>query len=136
MKTGWKIAALAAAMMIYLTGTAAAAKVGYIESEADMAYHAQHLEQHLRGDLCTNTGEHVLLRKTPGDAFCVGRMEPGERLRIIDLFSTWAKIEIMQKTPENDESGYGMVGWISVEYIDCGCDAAAYHGEATPDEAR
>lgn len=131
MNTKLKAAALAAALgMIFCTGAAQAAKVGHIETEEDLALHAQHLEEnHFRDGVCWNTGDNVMLRTSPGVKKNVGKITQGQAVRILETFDVWAKVIVLSSSQDKAAADIGMVGWIGVEYIDCGC------GESTPAEA-
>lgn len=132
-----KAIAMAAALgMIFCTGAAQAVRVGYIETEADLAYHAQHLEEkHFRDGVCRNTGNNVMLRTSPGVKKNVGKIAVSQAVRILETYDSWAKVIVLSNSTDNAAADLGMVGWIGVEYIDCGCDEEAYYAESTPAEA-
>lgn len=130
------LAAFALVVLGMLLCTPALAdKVSYIEKGGDVADHLAHLAGHDADTVYTCTGDHVKLSITPNSLRICGRMMTGERFTIIDRYKDWLRIEIVSATPDNDDSRRGMVGWITAEYIDCGCDEAAYCAEpAEPDE--
>lgn len=128
MKRSRAIIAGAALCMALLYGCAAAEQSG-AEIVTDMALHAQHLEQnHFRQTVCRCTGDNVMLRETPGVKKNVGSIGVGDGVRILETFDTWAKVIVVSAAPANPKTERGMIGWIGMEYVSCGCEATA--GEA------
>ena len=69
-----------------------------------------------------------MLRETPGVKKNVGSIGVGDGVRILETFDTWAKVIVVSAAPANPKTECGMIGWIGMEYISCGCEATA--GEA------
>ncbi|MBR3794861.1 MAG: hypothetical protein IKK34_02365 [Clostridia bacterium] len=124
-----RIALAAAALCMALcSGQALAAKAVCVE--ADIADHVQHLEaQHFREDVCRCTGDQVMLRVTPGVRKNVGTISTGDGIQILDTYDVWAKVLVVSRAPANLKTKCGRIGWIGMEYIECGCEATASEAE-------
>ena len=128
MRQGRGMIAAAALCMALFCGCALAEQNG-IGRMTDMTLHAQHLEQnHFRQTVCRCTGDNVLLRETPGVKKNVGSIGVGDGVRILETYDVWAKVLGVSQAPANRQTERGMIGWIGMEYISCGCEATA--GEA------
>lgn len=122
-----RVLALGMVLGMLLTNEALAAKVSYIETEEDEAYHLEHLKTHAQTTVYTCTGVPVKVCVAPGSKKIHGRMILGEQFVILDTYKDWVRIQIVSAAPGNPDSRKGMTGWIDPSYADCGCDEEAYY---------
>lgn len=122
-----RVLALGVLLSMLVPHHALAAKVGYVKTQEDEAYHAEHLRTHDEAAVYTCTGNLVKIGVAPGSKNINGRMVQGERFIILDAYRNWVRIEIVNAVGDNPDSRRGMTGWIDASYADCGCDEAAYY---------
>ena len=126
-KRNQRILALGVLLSMLMPHHALAGKVGYVKTQEDAAYHAQHLGTHDETAVFTCTGNLVKISVAPGSKNIYGRMVQGERFIILDAYRSWVRIEIVNAAGDNPDSRRGMMGWIDASYADCGCDEMAYY---------
>ena len=128
-----RVLAAAALLGILFLQTAQAAKVSYVEKTGDTAYHLAHLLAHEEDTLCTCTADEVKVRVAPGSKDMHGRMMTGDQFVIIDHYKDWLRVKVVSVHGGHGEIRRNTTGWVNPEYIDCGCDEAAYY--AAPAQA-
>lgn len=128
-----RVLALGMVLGMFLPHHALAGKVGYVKTQEDEAYHAEHLRTHGETAVFTCTGSLVKICTAPGGKNIYGRMVQGERFVILDAYRNWVRVEIVDAARDNPDSRKGMTGWIDSSYADCGCDEAAYYAAREED---
>lgn len=110
-------------------GTAAADKARDIASDADLRYHAAHLENHLDTTDVYCTGNYVKVRNKINGKKVVGHLEQADQFQLLDIQKGWVKIKVTYSDKTSPDSHKGMTGWLNADYVDCYCDAGEYAGE-------
>ncbi len=113
------------ALLLY-THCALAAKARSIASEADSAFHAQHLAGHIGAIDCVATGNYIKVRTEPGGNKLVGHLEQADAFDLVDVRDGWALIRVTASAPTSPDSRADMTGWVDADYIDCACSDDEY----------
>ena len=114
-------------LMLLVCDCALAAKARSISTDADSAYHAQHLARHIGETACRAVGNYVKVRSKANGSQIVGHLEQADTFILRDVNDRWAQIEIINSADTSPDSWNGMTGWVNADYADCGCNDSAYY---------
>lgn len=106
--------------------SAFAAKARSISSDADSAYHADHLQRHLGETDCHATGNYIKTRSKANGNKVIGHLEQADEFILLDVKNNWAQIEVVYSDKTSPDSWEGMTGWVNSDYIDCDCTHIEY----------
>ena len=112
--------------------SAFAAKARSISSDADSAYHADHLQRHLGETDCHATGNYIKTRSKANGNKVIGHLEQADEFILLDVKNNWAQIEVVYSDKTSPDSWEGMTGWVNSDYIDCDCSSNTYYSTALP----
>jgi len=115
-----------ATLLFLCSNSALAAKARSISSDADSAYHEDHLKRHLGDTSCYATGNYIKTRSNANSNKVIGHLEQADEFMLLDLQNGSAKIEITYSHKTSPDSWNGMIGWINSDYIDCKCSPTEY----------
>ena len=122
-----RIVYVALIMMSFLySSEALAAKARSITTDADSAYHSNHLELHIGQTDCFCTGNYVKVRTQQNGNKVVGHLEQADHFNLADVRDGWALIQVTASAGTSPDSYIGMTGWIDANYIDCLCSNEEY----------
>ena len=114
-------------LLILCCKAAFAAKARSISSDADSAYHAEHLKNHLGETTCHGTGNYIKTRNKANGNKVIGHLEQADEFILLDVKNGWAQIEVVYSDKTSPDSWEGMSGWVNSDYVDCDCSATKYH---------
>lgn len=108
-----------------------AEKARSISSDADSAYHAEHLQKHLGETSCHATGNYIKTRSEANKV--IGHLEQADAFTLLNVKNGRAQIEVLDSAQTSPDSWVGMTGWVNSDYIDCNCSVEAYYSkQSTP----
>ena len=106
---------------------AGAAKARDIRSDADAAYHAEHLHSHLNDVTCRVTGNYIKVRtEARSNAKVLGHLEQADVFVVQDVKNGLACIRVLESHKTSPDSWPGLEGWVTADYVDCNCTNAEY----------
>jgi len=103
-----------------------AAKARSISSEADSAYHAEHLKRHIGESSCFATGNYIKAYSKADKSKVVGHLEQADEFILLDTKDKQVQIEVIRSDKTSPDSWNGMTGWVNSDYVDCICDSDSY----------
>lgn len=119
-------------LFMILCVSALAAKARSISSEADSAYHEEHLKRHIGESSCFATGNYIKAYNTAGGSKVTGHLEQADKFILLDIKNGQVQIEVILSDKTSPDSWIGMSGWVNADYVDCGCDSAKYFTTSYP----
>lgn len=108
-----------AAALFLATPSALAEKARGICTDAEAAFHAAHLSEHIGREDLRCTADALRVRSAPGGKKILGAIGREERFVLLEMREGWARVET---------ETLGRTGWVSADYLDCPCTDEQYQG--------
>ena len=121
-----------AMVLLMVCESASAAKARSISSDADSAYHAEHLANHLGETNCSATGNYIKMRSKANGSNTVGHLEQADEFILLDVQNGWAQVEVTYADKTSPDSWKGLTGWVNSDCIDCPCSTSEYSNSVNP----
>lgn len=126
------------AALVLLVGVcipALADKARGISTEADEAFHADHLLRHINQSDCRVTGNYIKVRAdSKSSARVIGHVEQADSFVLLDISGSLARIRVVSAHESSPDSWAGLEGWVTAAYVDCSCPSEAYLANAAGDD--